>query len=151
MRWFRSSPPWRRVRLLGRVRLWLAAGLLGLAALAAVGRAPTVSGPVATGAPHPAASHPHADPGTVAVPIRLADPALGTIVRPGDRVDVIAVGDDGVGDVVAGDVVVLAVPTVPAGSAADGTLLVVAATERSAPRLVSAAIRARLAISLRPP
>jgi Flp pilus assembly protein CpaB len=90
-------------------------------------------------------------PGAAAVPVRLADPGVAALVRPGDRIDVVAVTESGQTSVIAAGVPVLAVPQAPETSPADGALIVLAVPEYLAPRLIAAALNARLAITLRPP
>jgi pilus assembly protein CpaB len=90
-----------------------------------------------------------------AVPVRLADADSAALVRAGDRVDVLGtpVAPDGTptggGDavVIAGAVRVLAV--LGGRDAADGVVLVVAATAPAARRLAGAAARQRLTVSVR--
>lgn len=48
--------------------------------------------------------------GTVLVPLRLADPGLAALLRPGDRVDVVAPGPDGPARVLARAALVVDVP-----------------------------------------
>jgi Flp pilus assembly protein CpaB len=86
----------------------------------------------------------------VAVPVRVADPAVGHLVRPGDRVDVLAAATDGgtPARTVVGDVAVLAVPDLP-DDLAEGALVVVAATSGAAARLASAAVTSRLSLAVR--
>jgi Flp pilus assembly protein CpaB len=94
---------------------------------------------------------------TAAVPVRLADPDAAALVRAGDRVDVLGtpVAPDGTQPVagepvdVATGVRVLAV--LGSRDAADGVVLVVAASQQTARRLVGAAARHRLTVSVRPP
>ncbi len=90
--------------------------------------------------------------GMVAVPVRLADPAAAALLRPGDRVDVLAAptGPDGppAASVVAAAAPVLAVPE--ATAAAEGALVVLAATPFSAARLASAEVSSRLSVVVRP-
>lgn len=99
------------------------------------------------------------DPGTaVAVPVRLSDPQAATLVRAGDRVDVLGSpvdtrdGTPGVGadavEVAAG-VRVLAV--LGGDDPADGTVVVVAASPATARRLAGAAATHRLTVTVRPP
>jgi pilus assembly protein CpaB len=88
--------------------------------------------------------------GGVAVPVRVAEPALPLLLRAGDRVDVLATslqGEDAA-HAVASDVTVLAVPET--GDTADGALLVVAATPAAAARLAAAAVTSRLSVVVRP-
>jgi pilus assembly protein CpaB len=87
--------------------------------------------------------------GSVAVPVRVAEPALGLLVGVGDRVDVLAAAPDGDGTAraVVSDVPVLAVPTTP--DTADGALLVVAAPPSAAATLAAAAVTSRLSVVVR--
>ena len=91
--------------------------------------------------------------GLLAVPVRLADAATASLLRAGDRVDVLAASSapgtavDAV--LVADDARVLAVPVaVPDGG--DGALVVLAADSRVARRLAAAAVSSRLSVALRP-
>jgi Flp pilus assembly protein CpaB len=92
-----------------------------------------------------------------AVPVRLADAEAAALVRPGDRVDVLGTPVDAAGVAggatdavgVATGVRVLAV--LRGGKAADGVVLVVAATPAAARRLAGAAARHRLTVTVRPP
>lgn len=86
-----------------------------------------------------------------AAPVRVADPAAARIARPGDVVDIIAADVSGAGGtrVLAAGVPVLAVPAdADSGMAADGALLVVAATPDQARDLADAAVNSRLSIVL---
>jgi pilus assembly protein CpaB len=91
-------------------------------------------------------------PGLVATPVRLADPAVAALLRPGDRVDVLAApADPALGartTLAAADVPVLAVP---AGDPASdqGALVVLATTSRVAVTLAAAATGQRLSVTLR--
>jgi pilus assembly protein CpaB len=89
----------------------------------------------------------------VATPVRIADPGVIGLVRPGDVLDLIAAPTSGTGEttVVASSVPVLVVPEQSdQGVLADGALLVVAATDTQAASLAQAAVTARLSIALRP-
>jgi len=92
------------------------------------------------------------DDGLVAVPVRLADPASTALVRPGDRVDVLAAssspGGPPAASVVAAAVQVLAVP--PASEDVEGALLVVATPSATAVRLAGAAVSAQLSVVVLP-
>jgi len=94
-------------------------------------------------------------PGSVAAPIRLADPAVAALLREGDRVDVVAVTGSGQTSKVVSDAEVLAVPALPDGSPfgspSDGALVVLAVPEWLAPRVIATALEARLSVSLRAP
>jgi Flp pilus assembly protein CpaB len=91
------------------------------------------------------------DRGLVATPVRLADPATVALLHAGDRVDVLAAStdDDQQGRpavTVAAGLQVLAVPEQADGL--DGGLLVLAATPATAARLASAAVGARLSVTV---
>ncbi|WP_256975108.1 hypothetical protein [Streptomyces sp. CS159] len=131
----------------------------------AVGLAVTAAAVVAAG-PHPVTGgqetrrsrgHPVTEPAgerhgarLVAAPVRIADAATVRLLRPGDRVDVVAAGDGGAGDasVLARGVRVAKVPEPVEGSAAGGALVVVSVPRATAHRLVGAATTARLAVTL---
>jgi Flp pilus assembly protein CpaB len=99
-------------------------------------------------------------PDTVALPVRLADPAAAALLVPGDRVDLLATsasdaGSDGV-RVVGRDLVVLHSPGVHSDErevmATDdllGGLVVVAATERESFAIIEGAAGGPLWASLR--
>ena len=98
-------------------------------------------------------------PGQVAAPVRLADLAVATLLRPGDRVDVLAAagGDDGGGsvEVVATAALVLTAPPGPGGDdvGPDDTtggsgLLVLAVPPDTAGRLAAAAAAGTLTVTL---
>jgi Flp pilus assembly protein CpaB len=92
-------------------------------------------------------------PGVVAVPVRLADAATAVLVRPGDRIDLLASPVDrggGRASVLAEGLQVLTVPASADASGADGALLVVAATRRVALAVAAASAVDRLSISLVP-
>lgn len=97
--------------------------------------------------------------GQVAAPVRLADLAVATLLRAGDRVDVLAAGAPGataapVVEVVASGARVLTAPTPAvtdgptAGATADGGLLVLAVSPGTAARLAAAAATATLTVTL---
>ncbi|MFD4258850.1 hypothetical protein ACFWR9_14735 [Streptomyces sp. NPDC058534] len=131
----------------------------------AAGLAVTAAALVAAG-PHPGAGaqdaqrargHPATEPvrkgqgpQLVAAPVRIADAATVRLLRPGDRVDVVAAGDSGAGDasVVARGARVTKVPEPVDGTAAGGALLVVSVPRATAHRLVGAGATARLAVTL---
>lgn len=90
--------------------------------------------------------------GLVATPVRIADPGVLELVRPGDRLDLIAVPVDGTAGaaVVASRVPLLTVPPrAESGVLADGALLVVAVTPERATALAEAAVTSRLSVVLR--
>lgn len=122
---------------------------------AAVGRAP--AGPVGRGEVltdlrllGPALLRAAGGAGAVAAPVRIADPGAVALVRPGDRVDVVAAGGGAAetGHLVAADLPVVAVPG-PGDGAAEGALVVLAASPAVAARLVGAAGAARLSLTVR--
>jgi Flp pilus assembly protein CpaB len=89
----------------------------------------------------------------VATPVRIADPGVLALVRPGDRIDLYATQLSALGAaaVVAAQVPVLAVPDSGEQDVlAEGALLVIAATTRQAGLLAEAAVTSRLSVVLRP-
>ncbi|MFH9859847.1 RcpC/CpaB family pilus assembly protein [Streptomyces sp. NPDC017202] len=108
--------------------------------------------------------------GRVRAPVRIADAATVRLLRPGDRVDVIAVDPaerpavrDGEARVVARGALVTRVPEPPAGSGDgsdrgadlgvegsgdDGALVVLSVPRSTAARLAGASATARLAVTL---
>ena len=88
----------------------------------------------------------------VAVPVRLADPAAVLLLRPGDRVDVLAAGTSpdapASAAVVAAAAPVLAVPAPTADG--EGGLVVLAVPPATAARLAAAAVSSRLSVVVRP-
>ncbi|WUA55029.1 hypothetical protein OG739_16150 [Streptomyces longwoodensis] len=109
-------------------------------------RTPTASaGPVRRGPP--------AEP--VSAPVRIADAATVRLLRPGDRVDVIAAEQTATGmgtgagtgaRVVARGAVVTRIPE--AGDVGEGALVVLSVPRSTAARLVGAGTTARLAVAL---
>jgi Flp pilus assembly protein CpaB len=93
---------------------------------------------------------------SAAAPVRLADAEAAAIVRPGDRVDVLGTPVDTAGPAGLADAVELAtavrvLAVLRADDAADGVVLVVAASPATARRLAGAAARHRLTVTVRPP
>ncbi|MEU6774157.1 hypothetical protein [Streptomyces sp. NPDC046759] len=87
----------------------------------------------------------------VTAPVRIADAATVRLLRPGDRVDVIAAGDPsagGVARVLARGVRVTKVPEPLEGGAESGALVVLSVPRAAAARLVGASATARLAVTL---
>ncbi|MGW8064679.1 hypothetical protein ACVV2G_20995 [Streptomyces ziwulingensis] len=141
-------------RLLRHRRRAVAAGL-AVTAAALVAAGPR-SGAGAQDAQR-ARGHPVTEPvrkrhGTelVAAPLRIADAATVRLLRPGDRVDVVAAGDGGAGDasVIARGARVTKVPEPLEGTAAGGALVVVSVPRATAHRLVGAGATTRLAVTL---
>ncbi|GDY33500.1 Flp pilus assembly protein CpaB [Gandjariella thermophila] len=90
------------------------------------------------------------DPSAAAVPVRLADAGVADLLRPGSRVDVIAL-DDGErrGSVLATDAVVLTVRPAGSGPGEHGRLVVVALTRSEATRVATAALGQPVTVTLR--
>ncbi|MEU2350332.1 Flp pilus assembly protein CpaB [Modestobacter sp. NPDC049651] len=90
-------------------------------------------------------------PGQVAAPVRLADLAVSTLLREGDRVDVLATGSDPGARVVAAGALVLAAAapgTDGSPGAGDGGLLVLAVDPDTAAGLAAAAATGTLTVTL---
>ncbi|MEW2526179.1 RcpC/CpaB family pilus assembly protein [Streptomyces sp. NPDC047071] len=93
----------------------------------------------------------------VTAPIRIADAATARLLRPGDRVDVVAAEDPATGRgaaprVIAANARVAEVPEVPEtadGTAGAGALVVLSVPGATAARLAGASATARLAVTLR--
>ena len=86
----------------------------------------------------------------VAAPVRIADAATVRLLRPGDRVDVIAAGGpaaDGDARVVARGARVAKVPEA-VDDGRSGALVVLSVPRSTAARLVGASATARLAVTL---
>ncbi|WP_316742012.1 RcpC/CpaB family pilus assembly protein [Streptomyces sp. MK7] len=148
-------------RLVRHRRRAMAAGL-AVTAAALVAAGPRVASDPSRGGP--ARGHPvRADSGrTVTVPVRLADAATVRLLRPGDRVDVIAAEDPAVGGrarVVARGARVARVPdpvtdgaaaggSESGGGADSGALVALSVPRSAAARLAGAGATARLAVSL---
>ncbi|MFF8813343.1 RcpC/CpaB family pilus assembly protein [Streptomyces pactum] len=148
-------------------RGWLRLAVAGLVVIAATaiatvpgaGEVPaTASARVPGGAPPSGAAV--ADPDrpaerTVSAPVRIADAATVRLLRPGDRVDVLAAPTDGSPGpvrtrVVARGVRVARVPAAgpAAGSGEEGALIVLAVGRSTATELVGASVTSRLAVTL---
>lgn len=90
-------------------------------------------------------------PGLVAAPVRIPDPALAALVRPGDRVDVLAVPEAALpasGSPPAPLVTAAPVLAVPPPDGASGALLLLAVTR---PEAAALAGTPHLTLSLHPP
>ncbi|MEV0439907.1 RcpC/CpaB family pilus assembly protein [Streptomyces spectabilis] len=90
----------------------------------------------------------------VTAPVRIADAATARLLRPGDRVDVVAAEDPATGGggaprVVASNARVSEVPELADGTAEGGALVVLSVPRRTAARLAGASATARLAVTLR--
>jgi hypothetical protein len=151
-------------RALWRQRRTMAAGLAVTAAALAASTARGADAPGAppgqearggagTGAPAAAApAHGHR-PATVSAPVRIADAATVRLLRPGDRVDVIAAadapaGEDAEAKVVASGVRVAEVPGTEHDSMEGGALVVLTVPRATATELAGAAANSRLAVTL---
>ncbi|MEU9986004.1 hypothetical protein AB0E10_04200 [Streptomyces sp. NPDC048045] len=87
----------------------------------------------------------------VTAPVRIADAATVRLLRPGDRVDVIAAEDPSTGGgarVLARGVRVTKVPEPLEGGAESGALVVLSVPRTTAARLVGASATTRLAVTL---
>ncbi|WP_222443407.1 hypothetical protein [Streptomyces misionensis] len=162
-------PPFAPVRVRGgryRVqRLVRRRGRAVAAGLAVTAAALVAAGPRAP-ADHPAPAprtghargHPAAGPPQrqrpaelVAAPVRIADADTVRLLRPGDRVDVVAAQDPAAGSsarVLARGARVTRVPRPPDGVAEGGALIVLAVPRATAAGLVGAGATARLAVTL---
>ncbi|MFE7975221.1 hypothetical protein [Streptomyces shenzhenensis] len=131
------------------------------AGLAVTAAALVAAGPRATTEPHHAErarGHPAAEParrpGTVEVvtaPVRIADAATVRLLRPGDRVDVIAAQDPTTGgeaQVIARGARVTRLPEPLEGATESGALVMLSVPRATAARLVGASATARLAVTL---
>ncbi|MFI9831661.1 hypothetical protein ACIHIX_28720 [Streptomyces sp. NPDC051913] len=102
---------------------------------------------------HPAAApvREHRAVEMVTAPVRIADGATVLLLRPGDRVDVIAADSAAAGgdaQVIARGVRVKKVPEPLEGAAESGALVVLSAPRSVAARLAGASATARLAVTL---
>jgi hypothetical protein len=149
----RLDPPRWRLSVLRRAALLRSAAVAALLCLAAgvllidERPAPRAAAPApltATGRPGPALPA-----GTVGFPLRLPDAGVVAVVRPGQRVDVLASTGGAIAKVLAADVLVLRVG--PSDPAADGALLYLAVTTGQAGRLASLEPDARISVTVRSP
>lgn len=131
------------------------------AGLAVTAAALVAAGPRATTNPHSAErtrGHPsaepvrrHSGPEMVTAPVRIADAATVRLLRPGDRVDVIAAQDPATGQdaqVVARGARVTRLPEPLDDTAENGALVMLSVPRATAARLVEASASARLAVTL---
>lgn len=140
-------------RLLRHRRRAMAVGLaVTAAALAATGppdadRPPDRAAPAAS-SPEP----PRGAPEKVTAPVRIADAEAVRLLRPGDRVDVIAAASpagDAKPRVVAAGARVTEVPEQGEAASGAGALVVLSVPRDTAARLAAAGASARLAVTLR--
>jgi len=87
-------------------------------------------------------------PGRVAAPVRIGDPGAVMLLRPGDRVDVIAADPQGRTEavVVAADAPVVSLPRADDTALASGGLVVLAVTSETAKALAAASVSAYLSV-----
>lgn len=133
----------RRRRVLLSVTAVLCAALAALPWATGLPRTAPAPGPA-----HRAVSRPPAAAQRVRAPVRLADPAMVRLLRPGDRVDVLAAdGDGGRARTVVRHARVQQVPEA-GGRQPDGALVVLKVPRGAAARLAGAATHARLSVTL---
>ncbi|MEU9450493.1 hypothetical protein [Streptomyces sp. NPDC048277] len=143
-------------RLLRHRRRALAAGLAVTAAALVAAGPGAATDPLHAERPrgHPATQpvRRHAPPvDMVTAPVRIADAATVRLLRPGDRVDVIAAGgpaSDGDARVIARGVRVTQLPEPVDGASESGALVVLSVPRATAARLVGASATTRLAVTL---
>jgi hypothetical protein len=133
-------------RAMRKQRRATAAGLaLTAAALAASGLGGS-QGTAAGAGSDPPAEQERRSVRLVSAPVRIADAETVRLLRPGDRVDVIAADDTGsVARVVAKDV---RVAEVPRGTDESGALVVLSAERATAAALAGAGMSSRLAVAV---
>ncbi|KUM83253.1 CpaB family protein [Streptomyces pseudovenezuelae] len=140
----------QQVRRLVRHRRRAVALGLAVTAAALVAAAPR-GDDGARGHPAPRSVREHRAVQRVSAPVRIADSATVRLLRPGDRVDVIAAEESAPGGnarVVARGARVTKVPDPPAGATEDGALVVLSVPRSTAARLAGASATARLAVTL---
>lgn len=87
------------------------------------------------------------DPSAAAVPFRLADPAVASLLTAGLRVDVVTVTPSSEAEVLAANATVVTVR--PADEAAEGHLVVLALPREEATRVAAASLGQPVAVTLR--
>ncbi|GLF99489.1 hypothetical protein [Streptomyces yaizuensis] len=122
---------------------------------AGAGEGPMASAPTATTTGTGRSFRAAAGARTVTVPVRIADAETVRLLRPGDRVDVIAAPDPAPGvpeppaaRVVAACVRVASAPRALAAEAGGGALVPISVPRRLAPALAAAGVTARLAVTV---
>ncbi|MFF7257203.1 hypothetical protein [Streptomyces microflavus] len=156
----RGGGAYRLRRMLRRQRRAIAAGIaLVGAALATTGPGSAADG---TAAPDTVAKTGRPSVHLVSAPVRIADAATVRLLRPGDRVDVIAVGEAGDdARLLARGVRVAQVPgaddgghrsdgvgVVSAGAAGEGALVMLSVERSTATALLGAGASGRLAVAV---
>lgn len=87
-------------------------------------------------------------PGRVALPITLADSAPLSLVRPGDRIELLGPGDSGAVEVLVSGARVIAIPQLDAGLlGGDAPVILVDVARAEAARLVAAGVPLSFALS----
>ncbi|WP_369170011.1 hypothetical protein AB5J49_20105 [Streptomyces sp. R28] len=143
-----------RLRRLVRHRRRAVAAGLAVTAAALVAAGPREAGREADGAPgHPVAEpvRQHRAVERVSAPVRIADGATVRLLRPGDRVDVIAAQDTAAGGashVVARGARVTKVPEPLDAATESGALVVLSVPRATAAHLAGASATGRLAVTL---
>ncbi|MFF1408198.1 hypothetical protein ACFVX6_00130 [Streptomyces sp. NPDC058289] len=132
-------------RAVRRRRRGAAAGLAVVAAVLAVGG---TEARASRGSAPPAAQPPPAAVRLVSAPVRIADAATVRLLRPGDRVDVVAAERGGPPRVVAAGARVAEVPAPEQGVGDGGALVVLSVPRDTARALVGAGTVSRLAVTL---
>ncbi|MFI6687960.1 RcpC/CpaB family pilus assembly protein [Streptomyces sp. NPDC050485] len=140
-------------RAMRRRRRAMAAGLAVTAAALAVSSPQAAERPHPVAAPAPRERGPARPAAVVSAPVRIADAETVRLLRPGDRVDVIAAanspsGGGGEAHVVATDVRVMGVPGARGASAETGALVLLAVPRETATALARAGTTSRLAVTL---
>ncbi len=131
-------------RVIRRHRRIVAAVLAGLATL-------LIASAVSQGAAEPVSTDsPVLSQDEVALAITLETRAAANAVKPGDRVSVVAVSDDGFSSIVAEGARVLKTAS-SGGFGASDDAVTLAVDEASALRLASASARGTLTVIIRPP
>ncbi|MFC9296058.1 hypothetical protein ACFTWH_12850 [Streptomyces sp. NPDC057011] len=149
-----SFPPLRVGRGGGRLRRALRrrrrAASAGLAVVAAALAVSGTEAQASRGAAPPEVKPPPppAVVRMVSAPVRIADAATVRLLRPGDRVDVVAAERDGPPEVVAAGARVAEVPAPEQGVGDGGALVVLSVPRDTARALVGAGVTTRLAVTL---
>lgn len=90
------------------------------------------------------------DPTAVTVPVRLADPDVADLLRPGVRVDVVTLDPDRQSDpVLAQNATVVTIRDTPGTQGQPGRLVLVAVPRQFATRLAAASLRQPVTVTLR--
>ncbi|MEU6862677.1 hypothetical protein ABZ924_05265 [Streptomyces sp. NPDC046876] len=134
-------------RALRRRRRGASAALAVAAAALAVAGGAQAAQP-SRGAAPPVVKPPPAPVRMVSAPVRIADAATVRLLRPGDRVDVVAAERTGASRVVAAGARVAEVPAPEQGAGDGGALVVLAVPRETARELLGAGAVARLAVAL---